>query len=261
MKSFRVSDLVRLTRTRKLIIMSDVHVGADDHDYTRWDEALDYAWENECVLILGGDVQENDVPHGKSVGSKLLSQVLSPTEQWAFVSAKLERFAKKGRIAGLLRGNHENRTRELTLIDPSYQLAIHLGVPYWGVGGITRFQAGKEVYQVAVHHGRSSSRNVWLELEKMAALYGEADVVAAGHVHHLNALRRLEAYLTVGPDGREQVVERAVWLVRTGCFQGFGEYPRELCAQPGRIGCPVLTFGAKTREIDVDVETLSWLQK
>lgn len=250
----RPAPLVKLTRTGTLVVFSDDHVGAVEHDERRFDEMIRWCLEHEAMVYLAGDHVENSIISGKDAGEKLLGQATWPTEQVkAFVSA-MKPLAKKGRIAGALRGNHEARSRRESLLDICELIATMLDVRYDHVGGVVRFQHGPQVYTTAIHHGRSGAGNTWLELDKMLKLYPHAELVSLGHNHDLNA-RRVQS-IGVGKDGSEVVETR--WQVRSGTCLGYAEYARQLCLPPSVIGHPVVRFAQDRHAIDVDIKTLAW---
>lgn len=249
-----MTPIVKLTRTGTLVIFSDDHLGAAEFDERRFDEMIRWCLDHEAVVYLAGDHVENSITTGKEAGEKLLGQVKWPTQQVLEFVEKMKPLARKGRIAGALRGNHEARSRREALLDVCEIIAKMLDVRYDHVGGIVRYQHGTQIYTTAVQHGRSGAGNTWLELDKMLRLYPHAELVSLGHNHDLNA-RRVQS-IGVGPDGAERVEAR--WQVRSGTCLGYAEYARNLCLPPSVIGHPVVRFGLKQHEIDVDVRTLAW---
>lgn len=244
-----------LGQTGTLVILSDIHVGADHHDEQRFDLALQWCREHDAHLFLNGDLIENSIIVGKSPGEMLLGQSSTPTEQIKEFCKKLQWFARTGRIVGITRGNHEARTRREALLDLCELIAAHLKVPYMGIGGYVRLKYGDHLYMGGVQHGRSGAKNIWHELDKYSSLYPQADFVAAGHNHALDA-RRVNS-LVIDRRGKEKV--QSQWQIRTGTYLGFSDYAREMALAPSSIGSPVLRFGGKLREVNVDVSTLRWL--
>ena len=251
----RVTRLARLTRTNTLVIFSDDHLGADAFDEARFDDCIRWCLENEALVYLAGDHVENSVASGKDPGEKLLEQAIWPTEQIKSFVSKLRPLAKKGRIAGALRGNHEARTRRESLLDVSELIATMLDTPYDGVGGLIRFQAGARVYSAGIHHGSRAGANTWLELDRMLRLYPTADLVSLGHNHDFNA--RQVTHIDVATDGTEMIRRR--WQVRSGTMLRFADYARAMCLTPSVIGHPVIRFSPKAQEVSVDISTLAWL--
>ena len=246
----------QMPKSGLLVVLSDVHVGSSEHDADRFDETLRWCKENDAAIYLAGDLLENAIASGKSPGEKLLEQATNPNEQVREFVAKLKPFARKGRIAGSVRGNHEARSRREAMIDLCEIIAEMLEVPYHRIGGYVRFAFGGHVYVGGIHHGRSTAKNIWLELDRMLSLYPQADFVAAGHNHHLDA--RTVQHVGVAKTGAECVEQK--WQVRTGTYLRWAEYARELTLPPSPVGSPVFRFGAKARSINVDVRTLRWLE-
>lgn len=251
----QASPITKLTSSRKLVIFSDVHIGAEAHAEREFDEALRWARDERAMVYLNGDIIENSQVEGKIPGEMLLEQSLHPTEQVKLAVDKFRYFSRRGRIVGVTRGNHEARSRRRAMIDLSEILAHTLDVPYLGIGGMVRLQAGRELYPLAIHHGKSGGKNIYTELDRMTGLYPLAELVALGHNHALDA-RRVQ-HIGISPEGVEEVRER--WQVRTGSYLRYADYAREAVLTPSPLGSPVVSFAAKEHDIDVDVETLRWL--
>lgn len=245
---------VTLTKSGFLLLQSDVHIGAVEHAEREFDESLRWAKDNDALVLIGGDIADNSIASGKSPGEKLLGQSKWPTEQAKIAFDKYRPFAKKGRLVGIVRGNHEARTRRESLFDLCEFLAHALEVPYLGVGGYVRLNTGSQSYTIAVQHGRSGAANPFLENDRMMRLYPAAELVALGHNHHLAA--RTVPAIGVSPEGTECLKE--TWQVRTGSFLRYCDYVRELVLTPQRIGSPIIHFDPKTHQIEVDTKTLSW---
>src|SRR5581483_3992695 len=250
-----ISPLYELPKSGILIPTSDWHIGAEEHDEPHFDDMLRFAKEERAGMVLGGDHIENAVAAGKAPGEKLLGQSKWPTEQFKIFIDKMLPFAKRGQIIGIIRGNHDARTRREALVDLCEIAAHSLGVPYFGVGVIARVKHGSQVYTTAWQHGRAGARNYFMELDRMMHRYPTAEVVGLGHIHVLDARR--VAHLEVDPEGRESVGMKH--QVRTGCFLKLAEYAREALYAPPVIGAPVIRFGRKEHAIEVDTKTLSWI--
>lgn len=238
-----------------LVCFSDVHIGHQTHDEAKFEAALKFAREEDASIFLMGDICEMSIITGSAAGQKIVEQRLVPTEQILKVARYFKPFADKGRIVGVLRGNHEQRALRDAMLDVSELIADQLGAPYLGVGGYVRLRVGSRDYTIAAHHGRSHGANQFKELDKLADLYRDADVVMAGHTHHLGHREIYQFSL----DSRGEEVIRTRHQVRTGNFLGFASYVRELAVPPGPVGCPVIRFDAKAHGIEVDTSTLRWV--
>lgn len=247
--------LVELNKSRKLVILSDVHVGAEAFDEEHFNETIRYINETKAKVLGNGDLAENSIIEGKSAGEKLLEQKNFPTEQIKYIISRLRPIAKRGDLVGIIRGNHESRTRRDALLDLCEIIAEALESSYLGIGGYQRYRTGRQVYVGAVQHGKSCSSNTWMELNRMEKIYPSAEFVALGHDHQL--AHRAVAYLSINDQGKEVVKLRH--QVRTGTYLKYADYARNMCLAPGEVGSPVLTFSDKEHQINVDTSTLSWI--
>jgi hypothetical protein len=247
--------IFRLNKSERVVLMSDIHIGADDFDETRFLETLRYCKDTSSMIALGGDVIENSIVEGKSPGDKLLEQKYKPTEQMLYAMAAFKPFAKTGKILWSLLGNHEARSRRESLIDLSALLAEYLDIPYLGIGGMIQVISGAESYLGAVQHGAASGSNTWAELDKMSKIYRQAEFVALGHDHQLTA----RSVGFVGVDEKVNEVIKSVLQIRTGTYLRYAEYARKLLCPPTSVGSPILRFFPKKHHILVDVTTLNWI--
>ena len=89
----------------------------------------------------------------------------------------LEPLARKGKILGLMPGNHEYRTAVLIKMDPMRLIAKNLTkitgnhVPFLGYQGFHKWVVGNQIYKAHSFHGRSGAETP------------DADIYFMGHVH------------------------------------------------------------------------------
>ena len=243
--------LFQLPPCGELVVLSDVHLGAEECAQSRFEEALAYCKRKRSAILLLGDIVENALRMDMQA-----EQVLDPTGQIKLARDLLKPFVKREQIVGAVRGNHEARSMRAASLDLTDLLAHSLGIPYFGPGGIFRFKAGMNVYQVAGIHGRSGARaNKYLDTERLMKVYPEADVWVAGHNHYLGAKPVYAA--RIGKNGSEELSER--WRVRSGTYLKWdSDYAREAVYEPGVVGSPILRFGNEDRVVEVDTHTLRW---
>lgn len=249
------SRLYELGKTNELVMISDAHAGADDFCEKSFIETIKYIQSSDARLALNGDIIENATAGDKSPGSKLLDQAWRPTEQFKWVRSKLLPLAKAGKILWVIEGNHEQRSKRQALIDLSEILADSLDVPYLLHGGMVRLIAGREKYDGAVQHGTSGGKNVYMELDRMCAMYPSAEFVALGHNHQL-------CHRAVGSVALDKRTNREVFKechqIRTGTYLSYANYARLMLVSPTKIGSPIIKFGPKKHKIHVDCEKLSY---
>ena len=241
---------------QRLVVFSDLHIGADEHCGEQLQAAIDWCVENKAWVALNGDLIENAVLGSKASGEMLLDQATWPTRQWKDALALFAPLAESGRILFGTRGNHEGRTRKQALIDLCDLLITALpgNIEYLGVGGLVRVRAGGQEYLLAVQHGSSHGVDPYRENRRLAGIFPQAEAVLLGHNHHLGY--ETDYHLEADEDG-ERLTARH--LVRTGTYLGYPEYAREKTYAPRAVGCPILTFAASQHRLTVDVETLRWL--
>lgn len=243
-----------LGKSGKFVIISDQHLGAESYDEAHCLETIRYIRENKAKVILNGDIIENAIVSGSAPGEKLIEQSLVPTEQMKQAVDLYKPLAKAGLILGVTRGNHEARSRREALVDLSDLLAHSLGVPYFGHGKVFRVRYGSQVYTLGIHHGSGFSTNMWRELDRMMALYPQADVVAVGHDH--NFCTREITSIKLDEDGEEYI--HITHQIRTGTYLRYADYARGRMLTPTPVGSPVLHFSSNEHKIIVDVNTLRW---
>lgn len=243
-----------LGRNGEFVIISDQHAGAESYDEVHALETRSYIKDRKAKVVLNGDIIENSIVSGSAPGEKLIEQKLIPTEQMKYAVDMYKPLAKAGLILGVTRGNHEARSRREALVDLSDILAHSLGVPYMGHGGLLRIRHGSQVYTLGIHHGSGFSTNTWRELDRMMALYPQADVVAAGHDH--NFCTREQTSIQLTEDGEEEI--RVVHQVRTGTYLKYADYARGRMLTPTPTGSPILRFSNSKHQVIVDVNTLRW---
>ena len=247
--------IFKLNKSERVVLMSDIHIGAEDFDEKRFKETLYFAKDSGSMIALGGDIIENSIVEGKAPGDKLLEQKDKPTEQMLYAMAAFKPFARAKKILWSLLGNHEARSRRESLVDLSALLAEYLEIPYLGIGGMIQIISGKEPYYGAVQHGSSSGANTWAELDKMARIYRQAEFVALGHDHQLTA----RSVGFIGIDAAANEIVKSVLQIRTGTYLRYADYARKLLCPPSSVGSPVLRFHQRKHHIVADVTTLNWI--
>lgn len=243
-----------LGKSGEIVTISDSHIGADSFDEPHFLDTVGYVKKNKTKLVLNGDIIENSIVSGGAPGEKLLEQKMIPTEQLKYAVDLFKPLAKNGQILCVTRGNHEARSRREAMVDLSDILAHSLNVRYLGHGGIFRVNHGSQVYTCAFHHGSGFSTNTWRELDRMMAVYPQADIVAAGHDHNFCT----RDVTSIELDSKQEEYIRVVHQVRTGTYLKYADYARGRILTPTPTGSPIAKFDANTHKIIVDVNTLRW---
>ena len=246
----------------KLVILSDVHQGADGHAEPEFQATLEWIRENNAYVALAGDLVDMGIatPGDKSSFDKILGNAIPPTDQIKLCMSTYKPLADAGKIIASVGGNHEARLQRAGMVNLPELIAHHLGVPNC-LGAIAcRFFWGPKQKHNAlgvISHGRSGATgNIWRELRtKLLALYPAADFVTAGHTHHLE--HQIDHSLVMNEEGEN------VWsvkhLIRTGNFmnRSGSEYSMEACYTPLPQGAPIIYF-EDDGSLTVDVTTLQY---
>jgi predicted phosphodiesterase len=244
----------------QVVILSDVHQGADGHAEPEFQATLDWIRENNAYIVLAGDLIDMGImtPGDKSGFDKILGNALPPTEQIQLCMDTYKPFADAGKIIASVGGNHEARLQRQAMVNLPELIAHHLGVPNC-LGAIAcTYEWGKGNSMLGVvSHGRSGATgNVYRELRtKLLGLYPTAKFVTAGHTHNLEYTT--DHSLTLDADGNNSWDTK--YLIRTGNYmnRSGSAYSQEANYTPLPQGSPILTF-EDDGDVSVDVDTLQY---
>ena len=209
---------VKSDKTLRVHGLTDIHVGANEFDHRKFDEAVKMIEEDDDARWFGnGDLLELIPPHYK-INQR--GQEIPPDEQYLEFIRLVEPIAEK---CLFIRGGNHDFLRSFNILDfdVCQILAKELNVPYFRMPGYTRITIGDTKWNLVSGHGKSGAQNGDLELNKMSAVYSEGDVFFLGHNHHLY-VKPMDS-LVIQDD--EEVLRRR-WYVRGGSFLRYAEYAR-----------------------------------
>ena len=69
-----MANVHNLTKSGKLVIFSDVHIGANEFQESKFLDALKFCKKEDCKIILNGDIAENSIISGGDAGEKIVEQ-------------------------------------------------------------------------------------------------------------------------------------------------------------------------------------------
>jgi predicted phosphodiesterase len=199
--------------------LTDVHVGAVEHDYKKFEEAIKIIEKDKNARWFGnGDLLELIPPHYK-INQR--GQDVPPEEQYLEFVRLVDTI--KDKCLFIRGGNHDYlRSFNILDFDVCKVLAKALGVPYYRMPGYTRIKVAGETYNLVSGHGKSGGKNGDLELDKMAAVYSDGDIFFLGHNHQLY-VKPMDS-LIIGKDNTEEMRRR--WYIRGGSFLRYADYAR-----------------------------------
>ena len=215
--------------------LTDVHVGAVEHDFKKLQEAIDIIEKDDDARWFGnGDLLELIPPHYK-INQR--GQDISPEDQYLEFIRLVDTI--KDKCLFIRGGNHDYiRSFNILDFDVCKVLAKELGVPYYRMPGYTKITVSGKNYNLVSGHGKSGGKNGDLELDRMAAVYSEGDVFFLGHNHQLY-VKPMDS-LVIGDDNTEELRRR--WYIRGGSFLRYADYARYSFYPIVRTGWTTIEF-------------------
>lgn len=163
-------------------------------------------------------------------------------------------------FVGAVRGNHEDRLRNMYGFDPLKLFCNHLNIPYFGPAALLRIQVGKRPdsnwfwnsYYMMVHHtsgGGGSLGGALEKVKKLERIMPGCDVYAGGHTHQL--VTGVSQRFTPTPTGPKMV---KVHYVVTGSYLDYeGSYAEDHMMEPGKLGSPRIRFSGVRDHRDIHI--------
>lgn len=231
-----------------VLLLNDLHIGAESADIALLDRAIDFAKQNKhnTRILLNGDYIEGVTKLSKG---EIYTQRLSPKEQIDAVVDKLE--PVKDLIDGITIGNHDWRVEQETSLDPVEMIARYLGIreKYLGSRGIVAFKWGDAFYSVDMHHGTGGGGTVASVENNMKRIWkSDADIMYTGHWHKEFAkpIKRFR----IDRDTCE-VIEEKRWMVCGNTILNTAEYAKRGAFEESFPSLAYLTLDGRQRDVDV----------
>jgi len=198
--------------------LTDVHVGANEFDLQKFQEAVKAIYEDDHAVWFGnGDLLEL-IPPNYKISQR--GQEIPPDEQYLTFIDLVKTIKDK---CLFIRGGNHDFLRSFNILDMDIckLIANELNVPYYKMPGYAEIEVRSKKWNLVSGHGKSGAKNGDLELDKMAAVYSQGDVFFLGHNHQLYA----KPIDSLRIDGDEESLHRR-WYVRGGSFLRYAEYAR-----------------------------------
>lgn len=170
----------------------DIHYGSENHDKIAFKRFLHTALQEQDVYVFGGGDWIEGAIYG-SLGRE--AQIVEIDDQIDYIVGKFQPIAEEGRLFGILRGNHEARSRKSGNVDHARRIARDLGVEYFRGGKFFDFKIipydrsrGRNYTSYAIH-GKSGARTAEGKMRacKNLANVADVDLYFYGHVHALDS--------------------------------------------------------------------------
>lgn len=233
----------------------DIHYGNENHDGVAFKRFLDTALKEPDIIVMGG----GDWIEGALYNSKgREDQVIEIDDQIDYIVGKFQPIAEEGRLIGILRGNHEQRSRRTGNVDHARRIAKDLGVNYFR-GGIflqlTLIPYGKKYgrnYTGYAIHGKSGARTAEGKMRacKRLSEVAEVDFYLMGHVHALDSSKGFK--YTVKRGRIEPITP--TFVICGHYLEYLGSYAQEWGIPPsGPAGTPKIKFHGDFKRISVAI--------
>lgn len=167
-----------------IIPISDPHLGHQNCNINKLKAYIDLIMKTEdCYTVLVGD--EAETATKTSVGMSMFEETQHIPEQMKLLCEMLYPLAQKGKILGMVPGNHAMRIAQITGINPTQQIAKAIGAEYLGYQGIINLSVGPQNYDVVIFHGTGGGGTNGSKVnssEKIGKVI-IADLYLTGHTH------------------------------------------------------------------------------
>jgi len=224
--------------------------------YKKLKEIISFIGENpNSRIVFGGDLFNMAGRNTKS----------SPFEARLSVNDEMNELVSffypiKDKIAGAIRGNHEDRSKEEFDIDIMEVFCSKLGIPYLGYSGVVNFRVGKknaksggqwnQNYYGYFHHttgGGSTIGSGLNRVEKLNNIVEGCDFYCGFHSHKTSYANSL---IYTANHRSKKIEEREIHFVTCG---GYLEYPDSYAEKgmmrPVVVGSPMIILEGNKRKI------------
>jgi predicted phosphodiesterase len=228
-----------------------MHFGHPNFREDLLDGYIKWILKHEAWVILMGDLVENSTR--ASVGSGVYEQTIPPSQQIDLIEKKLQPLVDKGLVLGTLTGNHEQRTLNLTSLDPTKILAKIWGVPYLKYGGFFYLRVGNQTYSIYATHGSTGAATSGGKLQAATklALGFDADIYLMGHVHDLLTDQAIKYRYNPKRKTVEQI--RKTFVVTGSYLDHAGSYAQMKTYQPSKLGSPRIRLSGVEKDVHVNL--------
>lgn len=241
-------------KDNKIVIVpfGDLHYGSKYCDIKSIKKVIKWINETPNTYVIGmGDFLETGTKH--SVAGSVFEQNKFLQEQFEGLTEELKPLAKKGKILGLLTGNHEKRIYNESGLDLGKLIAKELDVPYFGNGIFMKLKIGEQNYTLYATHGSSGSKLPYTKVKAVLDLarFIDVDIYCYGHVHELQ--HHAQSYYKIDTKNK-CVKEYDKHFILTGSYLDYwNSYSEEKNMLPGKKGSPKIKLHSDNKEIRVSL--------
>ena len=196
----------------RIVPVGDIHVGAPENlcDWAKLIGTLKYIENTPDTYMIGmGDY--GDFATKMSHGPSVYQQMLSPQQQYEVILNAFKPLADKGKIIGILSGNHDDWINDAVGINTVRNMARELNTTHFASGASIYIYVNDKRYVFNIRHGVGSAKEPHTKLQSMYKQTRNlfADVMLMGHLHTLAVSK--SSYVLEG-------IEHKTYRVLTGSF-------------------------------------------
>lgn len=251
-------DLIKheFDREIKIIPISDVHLGALEHDKAAWLQFCKTVEKEEnTYLMLNGDLINNSI---RTSVANPFDEVLRPREQKQRMVEHLTPL--KGKILCLVSGNHERRSMKDSDVDITYDIASKLDIEdvYRENIAFLKIKIGKRsnadksacAYSFAVTHGAGGGIYTGAAVnrnERFGGIVDGLDCMIVGHTHKGAITRPSKIVFDMK---NEKVTMKDFLVVSSPSWLNYGGYAMQKMLLPSAASIPqkLLLNGVQNRK-------------
>ena len=255
MKCIKV-DLPQEIRQLEIHTFADLHIGDENSRsdlIASW--VRDVERKDNAYCILNGDLMNTAITGSKS---DVYAEDLSIMEQVKKIASVFKPLADKGKILGILSGNHEDRIYKATGVDITYLIANELGcedrytettgVIFLSFGSISAHKKRKMQYSIYFTHGSGGGRREGGKINRLAdyASIVDTDIYICSHTHLPATFK--EAFYRL--DWQNKSMTKVTKLfVNTGAMLDYGGYGDKLGFKPSSNDMPTIVLNGERKEM------------
>lgn len=248
-----------LRPTIKIYPVSDVHLGAAEHNAAAWNNFCNRVLsEPDSYIILGGDLINNAT---RSSVSNFFEEQMRPREQKRIMTEMLKPL--KDKILCMVSGNHERRSGKDADDDPSYDIACKLDIEdrYRENIAFVRIQMGNQkndgltnpTYMLVVTHGAGGgilTGGAVNRGERFGYVLDGCDALIVGHTHKPFVTQPAK----ISIDARNNRVSiKPFKVICSTSWLDWGGYAAQKMLLPASFAPQTITLQGKRKEIKVEM--------
>lgn len=258
----------------RFIPFGDIHRDSPAHATREWTRFLKEAASRKNAFFLGmGDYMDGYSTSERAVmncdGLHDSSRERHEEDGRGRIRVLAKELAfMKGRVIGMLNGNHYQTYRDGTNGDQYLSNLLH--AKYLGVCGAIRlcldYHGARIAMTIVAHHGRGAGQTAGGKLnsvEKLASYWPDAEIALMGDNHARGALPLGDKLMLCGGRNGLTIKSRKSWIARTGSFlksyePGRSSYVVDACLAPASLGWVEFDIGVERCDnvLNLDIKAI-----